>query len=50
MGSLWRRVRGCMTGVRAEPFAAASLEFTQLEMYLAARAAGMPVETPAVRP
>ena len=50
LGSLWRRVRGCMTGVRAEPFAAGSLEFTQLEVYLARRAAGMKMETPAVRP
>ena len=50
LGSLWRRVRGCMTGVRAEPFAAGSVEFTELELYLASRAAGLPVETPAVRP
>lgn len=50
MGSLARRLRGCMTGVRAEPFAAGSLEMTQLELYLAARAMGMKVETPAVRP
>jgi L-cysteine S-thiosulfotransferase len=50
LGSLWRRVRGCMTGVRAEPFAAGSLEFTELELYLATRAAGMKLETPAVRP
>ena len=50
MGSLARRLRGCMTGVRAEPFAAGSLEMTQLELYLASRAMGMKVETPAVRP
>lgn len=50
LGSLWRRVRGCMTGVRAEPFAAGSIEFTELELYLANRAQGMKVETPAVRP
>lgn len=50
LGSLWRRVRGCMTGVRAEPFAFGSLEFTQLQLYLATRAAGMKLETPAVRP
>ncbi|MEJ8840522.1 sulfur oxidation c-type cytochrome SoxA [Ramlibacter sp. AN1133] len=50
LGSLWRRVRGCMTGVRAEPFAAGSLEFTELQLYLANRAAGMALETPAVRP
>ena len=50
LGSLWRRVRGCMSGVRAEPFAAGSVEFTELELFLANRAMGMAVETPAVRP
>jgi sulfur-oxidizing protein SoxA len=50
MGSLQRRLRGCLTGVRAEPFAWDSAESTALEVYLATRAAGMPVETPAVRP
>lgn len=50
MGSLARRIRGCMTGVRAEPLAPGSLEMTQLELYLASRALGMRVETPAVRP
>lgn len=50
MGSLGRRLRNCMTGVRAEPLAHGSLEMTQLELYLATRAMGMAVETPAVRP
>jgi L-cysteine S-thiosulfotransferase len=50
MGSLARRIRGCMTGVRAQPFAAGSEEMTALEVYLAYRAMGMPLETPAVRP
>jgi L-cysteine S-thiosulfotransferase len=50
MGSLQRRIRGCMTGVRAEPFAFGSNELTALELYLKQRAAGMLVETPAVRP
>jgi L-cysteine S-thiosulfotransferase len=50
MGSLARRIRGCLTGVRAQPFAAGSEEMTTLEVYLAARAMGMPIETPAVRP
>lgn len=50
MGSLQRRLRNCMTGVRAEapPFGAA--ELVELELYLAQRARGMPLETPAVRP
>jgi sulfur-oxidizing protein SoxA len=50
MGSLGRRLRGCMTGVRAEPLAYGSVEMAELELYLAARAMGMKVETPAVRP
>ncbi|MES2784424.1 MAG: sulfur oxidation c-type cytochrome SoxA [Pseudomonadota bacterium] len=50
MGSLARRIRGCMTGVRAEPLAADSMEMVALELHLAGRAMGMAVETPAVRP
>ena len=50
MGSLQRRIRNCMTGVRAEPFAYGAPEMVALELYLAERARGMPVETPAVRP
>ena len=50
MGSLQRRLRGCMSAVRAEPFGYGSDELTALELYLAQRAAGLPIETPAVRP
>jgi sulfur-oxidizing protein SoxA len=50
MGSLQRRLRNCMSGVRAELFPAGSVELVELELYLAERARGMPVETPAVRP
>lgn len=50
MGSLQRRLRGCMTGVRAEPFAPDSVEFAELELHLAWRALGMALETPAIRP
>jgi sulfur-oxidizing protein SoxA len=50
MGSLQRRLRNCMTGVRAEPYAYGSDEFTAIELYLKQRAAGMAVESPAVRP
>lgn len=50
VGSLQRRLRGCMTGVRAEPFAYGAPEYTQIELFLMSRAAGMAVETPAVRP
>jgi sulfur-oxidizing protein SoxA len=50
LGSLQRRLRNCMSGVRAEPYPYGAVELAELELYLAARAAGMPVETPAVRP
>ena len=50
LGSLQRRLRGCMSGVRAEPYAYGSIELIELELYLAQRAAGMRLETPAVRP
>ena len=50
MGSLQRRLRNCMAGVRAEPYAYGSAELVTLELYLAERARGMLVETPAVRP
>lgn len=50
LGSLGRRVRNCMTGVRAEPPAYGSIELVEIELHLAARALGMPLEAPAVRP
>jgi len=50
VGSLQRRLRNCMTGVRAEAFAFGAQELTQLELFLMWRARGMPLETPGVRP
>lgn len=50
VGSLQRRLRGCMTGVRAEPFGYGSPDYIAIELFLASRAAGLAVETPAVRP
>lgn len=50
MGSLQRRLRNCLTGVRAESFPFGAQELVEIELYLFARAAGMPIETPAVRP
>ena len=50
LGSLQRRLRNCMTGMRAEPYAYGSPEFVDLELYLMWRARGMKVEAPAVRP
>ncbi len=48
-GSLHRRFRGCNKQVRAQPYAAGSDEYTNLELYLAWRGRGLPVETPSVR-
>ena len=50
VGSLQRRVRNCMTGVRAEPLAYGSTPMVELELYLAWRDRGMAGETPGVRP
>lgn len=50
MGSLSRRFRNCLTGMRAEPYAQGSPEYLELEIYLMWRARGMPLESPAVRP
>jgi sulfur-oxidizing protein SoxA len=50
LGSLQRRLRSCYAGVRAEVPAFGSPELVELEVYLAARAAGMTVEAPGVRP
>lgn len=50
MGSLQRRLRGCMSGVRAEPFAYGAQELVELELYLNGRAKGMALESPGVRP
>jgi len=50
MGSLQRRLRNCMVGVRAEPYPYGSPEYVDLELFLMTRAKGMPLETPAVRP
>jgi sulfur-oxidizing protein SoxA len=50
IGSLQRRLRGCIVGTRAEAFAYGAPEQVDLELYLMWRARGMPMETPAVRP
>jgi L-cysteine S-thiosulfotransferase len=50
LGSLQRRLRGCFTGVRAEPYAYGAEEYVELELFLMSRAKGMEVETPAIRP
>ncbi|MDO9708539.1 sulfur oxidation c-type cytochrome SoxA [Paracraurococcus lichenis] len=50
LGSLQRRLRNCIAGVRSEPFPTGAPEYVALEAYLVARARGLLVETPAVRP
>jgi sulfur-oxidizing protein SoxA len=50
LGSLERRLRSCMTGIRAQAYDYGAAELVELELYLMSRANGMPVETPAVRP
>jgi L-cysteine S-thiosulfotransferase len=50
IGSLQRRLRGCMSAVRAEPYDYGAPELVDLEMFLMWRARGMAMETPAVRP
>ncbi len=48
LGSLERRLRNCVAGVRAAPLT--QEELTDLELYLMRRAQGMAVDAPAVRP
>lgn len=50
IGSLQRRLRNCLTGMRAELYAPDAPELLMIETYLMWRARGMPMESPAVRP
>lgn len=50
LGSLQRRLRNCMAGVRAERYDFGSDELNMLEFYLMYRANGMRIESPGVRP
>jgi sulfur-oxidizing protein SoxA len=50
LGSLQRRLRNCLTGIRAEPYEYGAPELVDLELYLMWRARGMTFEAPAVRP
>jgi L-cysteine S-thiosulfotransferase len=50
LGSLHRRLRNCLTGMRAVTPALGAEDLVELELYLMWRARGMPLETPAVRP
>jgi sulfur-oxidizing protein SoxA len=50
LGSLQRRLRGCVTGVRAQGFAPEAIEWLALEAWMAERDRGMALEAPALRP
>lgn len=50
MGSLQRRLRSCMSGVRAEVPPYGAPELLELEIHLMSRASGMAVDAPGVRP
>jgi L-cysteine S-thiosulfotransferase len=50
VGSLQRRLRACMSAMRAEPYDFGAAELIDLEFFLMWRSRGMAVETPAVRP
>jgi L-cysteine S-thiosulfotransferase len=50
LGSLQRRIRNCMIGMRAEPYEYGAPDNVNLEAFLMWRARGLQIETPAVRP
>ena len=50
VGSLQRRLRNCLAGIRAEAPTYGAPELVELEFFLMWRANGMRLETPAVRP
>lgn len=50
LGSLQRRLRGCLSGVRAAVWDWDSAELLALEVYLSRRSAGLPMQPPGVRP
>jgi sulfur-oxidizing protein SoxA len=50
LGSLRRRLRNCLFGIRAELYPVGAPEYVALELYLMERAKGMTMEAPAVRP
>ena len=50
LGSLKRRLRNCLIGIRAEAYPYDAVEYIALEIYLMDRARGMVFESPGVRP
>ncbi|WP_370252750.1 sulfur oxidation c-type cytochrome SoxA [Nioella sp.] len=49
VGSIHRRLRGCINDTRAESFGRGSDELTALELYVSSRGNGLSVESPSVR-
>jgi len=49
LGSLQRRLRACLFGIRAQMPNPGAQELTDLELYLAWRENGLPIESPGVR-
>jgi sulfur-oxidizing protein SoxA len=49
LGSAHRMFAWCNTSVRAEPYPLGSDEYVNLELFMAWRGRGLPVETPAIR-
>jgi sulfur-oxidizing protein SoxA len=49
LGSLHRRLRACALGVRAEQLPYGSPDYLALELFLAGRAQGLPLEAPGLR-
>ena len=49
LGSLQRRIRACMYGIRAQMPAYGAQELVDLELFLAWRGEGLPIEAPGVR-
>ena len=50
LGSLSRRLRNCIVGMRAEAYAYGVDDYVALELFLMQRARGMAIESPGVRP
>ena len=50
LGSLQRRLRNCIVGMRAEGYEYGAPEYVALELFLMQRARGLKIETPGVRP
>ena len=50
LGSLKRRLRNCLAGIRAEAYPLDAPEYVMLDLFLMNRAKGMTLESPGVRP